>query len=481
MNGKQTLILDNHPLFIEAMAGEEIDYPERLTLEMTSYCNLKCWMCPKTAGHVNTPQNRVIEGRVVEEVKKILPKIEVLQLSGLWGEVFLHPEVYLNILKDAKEAGCVVSTISNGTLLKKEIAEKLVSLGLDNLTISIDAATPETYKRIRVGGDFKTLIKNLKRLQKIKKKKKSERPAVQFAFVGMKQNIDELPGLVKLAASLGVKSVILQGMGEYEDTEGESLTYHHRELGKEVYEKAAELGRRLGVDVGLFPPDQFEESSVHLKPVRGELIEDWKIPAGFRKACKVPWEEVVITTSGDVLPCCAASTPLGNILESPFEELWVSEPYRSFRRQILSENPPLMCKACTGMGWRAVVELKDFFTMGKTDDQLGLGWYWLEANDEWGTYRWSKPRATFFLKNSGAEALELTMRVAGLPKEGEVRVNGIRVGEFSLRESVWKPVRFSLPPGSRDALKVEIFINNASREGGDQRVLGVALSEARLR
>jgi len=413
------LILEDQPEYIKAMTSETIEYPERLTLEMTSYCNLKCWMCPKTAGFVNTVPNNLIEEDVIREVAKILPHVEVLQLSGLWGEVFLHPDVYMRILKLAKESECEVRTISNGTLMTKKIAEQLVALGLDHLTISIDAATPETYKNIRVGGDFKTLIKNLKRLQKIKRKKGSRRPAIQFAFVGMRKNIAELPSLVELASKLGVESIVLQGMGEFEDTEGESLTYHHRDIGKDMYEKAATLGRKLDVDVSLFPPDQFEEASVHLEPIRGKKELDWKIPGGVRKDCMMPWEETVITTTGDVLPCCSASGPFGNILEAPFEEIWLSEAYQAFRRQILSENPPLMCKTCTGIGWRSVIEVKNFLKMGETDGQLGTGWYSLEENPVWGRkYRWSKARSTFFLAYAGEKELLVEARIAGIQKMG---------------------------------------------------------------
>jgi len=479
------MILDNRPEFLEELARGDLDYPERLTVEMTSYCNLRCWMCPKTAGFVNTTPNRLIGEEIMEKVEELLPHVEILQLSGLWGEVFLHPEVYLKMLKMAKEAGCEVRTISNGTLLVSEISERLVDLGLDNLTISIDAATSKTYQAIRVGGDFKTLVKNLKKLYKIKKRKNSSKPDVQLAFVGMKRNIMELPELVKLASKLGVKNVILQGMGEYEDTEGESLTYHHREFGKSIYEKAMVIGQKKGVNVTLFPPDQFDEVSVHAEPVRGSLEEEWEIPKGYRKACDVPWKEAVITTTGDVLTCCAAQRPVGNILQTPFHEIWTSHAYREFRKQVVSKHPPLMCVTCTGVGWRKESVLKDYLKMGETDGQLGLGWYHLEANPAWErTYRWSKKNASFFLENSrGRKNLVLEMRMAGVPKTGEILVNGKKVGTFDFKESKWEKVYFSLPDDAveKDLVKVELKVHNPSREGTDRRkTLGVALSEAVL-
>ncbi len=482
MVGWKDLVLEDHPTYIASLTGERIDFPERLTLEMTSYCNLMCRMCPKTAGHVNTPANRVIEEGVLEKVYPLLSRIETLQLSGLWGEVFIHPELYLQILEKAKEENCEVRTISNGTLLTPEISERLVEIGLDVLTISIDAATPGTYRQIRVGGDFKKLIKQIKKLQKIKRKKGKDKPELHFGFVGMRQNIQELPDLVNLAAKLDIKSVILQGMGEYEDTKGDSVASHHRDLGKEMYEKALQLGREVGVAVELFPPDQFEDSTVHIDPQRGDLEDVIEIPEGYRKDCDVPWKEVVITTVGDIFPCCSASKPLGNILEEPFEKIWVSKPYQEFRKRLLSSNPPLMCKVCTGIGWKKETKLMPFLKMGETDGQLASGWYMLEENPVWGRkYRWTKDRGVFFLRmpEERRSRMVLQARIAGIPKSGNVQLNGQKVRTFHLEKSQWESIVLDLPKDlEENVIEVEIYVDNPSKEGGDRRRLGVALSEA---
>ncbi len=485
MGKDEMLFFDDHPLFIEEMTQNEIGFPERLVLEMTSYCNLRCWMCPKTAGYVNTTPNQLVKEDVIREVEKILPKIEVLMLSGLWGEVFMHPDVYVRILQTAKEFGCEVRTISNGTLLTPKLSEALVDIGLDSLTISIDAATSKTYKEIRVGGNFRKLVKRLKKLKLYKEKKGKNKPEVYFGFVGMKRNIEELPHLVELAAELGIQGIILQGMGEYEDTEGQSLAYHHRDVGKRYYQQALEKGGELGVTVSLFPPDQFEDSSLHFEPARGEIKddEDFKIPSEYRKNCDIPWKETVITTSGDVLPCCSAMKPVGNILDEPFEKIWSSSRYKEFRRRILSETPPSMCVACTGVGWRKATILRDYLKMGETDGQLGLGWYHLEHNPYWErTYRWTKQKATFFLmSNSQNKAISIEMRIAGKEKRGNIFINGRKIGKFAIDHSEWVTFKYDLPNDISDVLKVEIQVENPAKEGEDsRRYLGVAVANAIL-
>jgi len=142
----------------------------------------------------------------------------------------------------------------------------------------------------------------------------------------------------------------------------------------------------------------------------------------------------------------------------------------------------LMCKACTGVGWRKPIEAVNYHKMGETDGQLGLGWYPLEQNEAWGTYRWSKAHATFFLKNPGNKKLKLLVRIAGLPKEGEILVNDKNAGTFSFHESKWETLSFPLleKENGEELLKIDIRVKNPSKEGEDRRTLGIALREAVL-
>jgi len=71
------------------------------------------------------------------------------------------------------------------------------------------------------------------------------------------------------------------------------------------------------------------------------------------------------------------------------------------------------------------------------------------------------------------------MRIAGVPKSGDVRIDGKKAGTFNLKESRWESIVLNLPNSlDEDVIKVEIYVDNPSQEGGDRRRLGVALSEA---
>jgi hypothetical protein len=78
-----------------------------------------------------------------------------------------------------------VYTITNGTLLKDDLARRLVELDLNRLVISVDAATPETYAKIRPPGRFDVIVAGLLSLKTWKERLLRDQPRVERAFVGM--------------------------------------------------------------------------------------------------------------------------------------------------------------------------------------------------------------------------------------------------------------------------------------------------------
>ena len=68
------------------------------------------------------------------------------------------------------------------------------------------------------------------------------------------------------------------------------------------------------------------------------------------KGCLRVWSGVVVTTNGDVLPCCYdkdRTFAYGNIVHTPLAELFRNDKARAFRQAALNEQPQI-CKEC----WR---------------------------------------------------------------------------------------------------------------------------------
>ncbi len=141
--------------------------PAHLQLEVTSSCNLACAMClvsyrpriGKAAGALSPELfRRVVDGT---------PGLTRLTLQGL-GEPLLQPHL-LEMVEYARARDIEVGFNSNGMLLTRHRAQRLVALGLDWLHVSLDGASAATYEGIRSGADFERVARNLQGLLEAKR------------------------------------------------------------------------------------------------------------------------------------------------------------------------------------------------------------------------------------------------------------------------------------------------------------------------
>ena len=336
------------PLVLRYLRSGFDPLPTLLQLEISSHCNLRCVMCAKTIGATNVVPDRLMPMGIFSALKSVLPFVEYVDLSGIWGEAFIKPDLYLEMLAVLKTHGIFVRTISNGTLIDGETAREIVRLGLDLLTVSVDAARPETYRRIRRRGELSTLVAAVRRIGEEKKRQGRSAPRIEFMALGMRDTIEELPELVRLAGDLGVSRVGLQQMAEYRGMEGQSVAWRHREMGRKWSDAARTVAGEVGVEFSLIPPDQFEA------PQEMETFKDLRgAPRTYAlKDCFLPWKMAVVTAGGDVIPCCAMFDSMGSLRTQSFKEIWNGERFRELRRRLIAGTPPAACIACSARGWR---------------------------------------------------------------------------------------------------------------------------------
>ncbi|MBN1675714.1 MAG: radical SAM protein [Kiritimatiellae bacterium] len=325
------------------LASKWMPLPHILLIEITSRCNLRCRMCPRTHDDVNTAKNTVMSPEIFARLHALFPYLSHVELSGLWGEAFLVPDTYFHMLSALKRHPIEVSTISNGTLIGDALARQLVDGGLDRLVVSMDAARPETYADIRPPGKLEDVLAGLNGIKEWKAKLGKATPRLELAFLGMRRNIEEFPDFVRLAHELGADKIFLQALGEYEQVAGESVAKNYKELGRRIADEAAAVARELGIELRLQPADQFEEDRA-----ANNAVADFR---HLRKDCVDLWTKAIVTTMGEVRPCCSSKRPIGRLLEQSFADIWYGAGYRALRRRIKSANPPPMCVTCTGMPW----------------------------------------------------------------------------------------------------------------------------------
>ena len=147
--------------------------PDAITVELTFRCNLSCQMCPLDIPRVM--YNRANHEYVAERKKEEMTTAEVLTLVDdvadmgvkritlTGGEAFLRTDIF-EILARIKERGLRVCVNTNGWFLGKAQAKRIVEMGVDEMSISVDGPN-ETHDFIRRReGSFKHILDSLTNL-----------------------------------------------------------------------------------------------------------------------------------------------------------------------------------------------------------------------------------------------------------------------------------------------------------------------------
>jgi len=178
--------------------------PLHFQLEPVIGCNLRCRMCQVPD---YPPERRA--NMTADCFRNIFDQIRPLRvaLSGA-GEPFLNPDL-LAIVRHAKAGGAAVLTTTNFSLCAGK-AEEIVDSGLNLIKVSLDAARPETYLKIRGRDFFDRIIPGIEELQRIKEKKRSATPFLRLQFVLQSENLGEIVEMVALAHRLKADSMYFQ-------------------------------------------------------------------------------------------------------------------------------------------------------------------------------------------------------------------------------------------------------------------------------
>jgi MoaA/NifB/PqqE/SkfB family radical SAM enzyme len=330
------------------------DLPRQVYIEVTNRCNSLCGSCPLTYDHfLPFEPKHHLNWAQFRHIVDQLPTIERAVLHGI-GEPLLNPDLP-RFIAHLKERGAYVLFNTNAVLLSESRGDQLVEAGLDELRVSMDGATRETYRRLRGIDKFDQIIANVRAFIARQRAHDLERPKVSFWFVGMQENLHELPDFVRLAAAVGVSEAYLQRMTYFGDGDLDETATARAEnaLYGTLAERQAALIREceaLATDLGV----TFRASGATTpgESVKVKGSHPWQ-------GCFRPWSLTYITANGTVLPCCIApfaiadyrQIMLGNAFEQPLAAIWNDRPYLELRAAVLGENPaPWPCQHC-GVRW----------------------------------------------------------------------------------------------------------------------------------
>lgn len=179
-------------------------HPDELVVEVASTCNMNCLHCFRKSAKELEPSNmdmQLFEKVLNEGIKSGVKKIV---FTG-WGEPFTHPRLDY-IVRICKKHRLEVAINTNGLLLG-EFMDLIVDY-VDELYISLDAATAQMHSYIRAPKVFSYIIKSVEELTKVKQERGSLKPYLKALFTVTKVNVNEIEGLLSLTRDLGFNEVV---------------------------------------------------------------------------------------------------------------------------------------------------------------------------------------------------------------------------------------------------------------------------------
>lgn len=302
--------------------------PTSIHFSITSKCNLKCKQC-------DIWRNQQTKEVSTEEIKKAISDLKewvgpfTLNISG--GEPFMRKDIF-EIIEYSTKKGVEVSITTNGSLINKNMADRILESGLKNLNVSLDGIKHQTHDYIRnQKGCFEKVMKTISYTNQPDRKL-----CLVIATIFMGYNLKEIIPLVRWVEEKKLNGIILQPLYNNFGRKYDPYWYKHNEFWpkdinqiQKVIDDLIEM-KKQGYKI-INPVKQLEFFKQYFEdPNKSTDLE-----------CKVGIKNYALNEKGEALFCFWLN-PIGDDLKHKPKEIWTSEEAKIRRQQI--KNCKKNCK-----------------------------------------------------------------------------------------------------------------------------------------
>lgn len=318
--------------------------PQVLHIDLTNLCNnncLGCWCRSPLLKDKEMPEWEKKLSLPFEIIKGVID--DCLKMGGLrqiklvgGGEPFMHPDI-LKIIEYIKERKreIEVDINTNFTLVDKNIAQKLIDLGLDSLTVSLWAGDAITYMKTHPNKNEETFYQ-IKEVLTYLGEKKNGKPYIKIYNVIFNQNFQNIERMIDFAIEVkaeDIQFVPLDPIPERTDClllnkKEKKVLLKKLVLIKQNYDYLTQRYNYNGKSIIITAFTEF------LRRIEGVDLETgaYDVQKVKEIPCYVGWLFARIMTTGNVVPCCKGHRlVLGNLYKKSFYKIWNSEEYKQFR------------------------------------------------------------------------------------------------------------------------------------------------------
>jgi len=151
-------------------------------------------MCPvhKQKSEANYPRGFMHLDLAQEIIRQAaaLPQIHIIPQGA--GESFLHPQ-FLDVLQFAKQFNNItVGLDTNGSKLDELHRRAIIELGVDDLGISIDAFSHDTFAAMTGKKNYEEIVHNVEEMVRLRQRKGVRHPVIRVLLVETALNYQEV-------------------------------------------------------------------------------------------------------------------------------------------------------------------------------------------------------------------------------------------------------------------------------------------------
>ena len=271
----------------------------------TNACNMYCAHCYRDAGCKAEDELNTAEAKkLLDEIAKAGFKIMIF--SG--GEPLMRPDI-LELVAHATSLGLRSVFGTNGTLITLEMAQKLKAAGAMGMGISLDSLDREKHNTFRKFPQaWEGAVAGMRNCRQAGL-------AFQIHTTVMDWNEHEIEAITDFAVAEGAVAhhfFFLVPTGRAQTIEAESLRARSYE---DVLTRI--MHKQQQVDIELKPT---------CAPQFMRIAKQMGIKTRFRRGCLAGTSYCIISPRGQVQPCAYLNMPLGDVRETPFDEIWKNNP-----------------------------------------------------------------------------------------------------------------------------------------------------------
>lgn len=410
--------------------------PHMLQLILTTKCNLRCKMCGVWKIQEEELDSFYVK-KLIDDTYK-MGNLKEVYFTG--GEALLRKDIF-DLIKYVNDfyPNLWTTVNTNGTLLTRQMIDRLIDSELRTLSISIDSPVAKIHNALRGEGVFERVVEMIEYLNAEKKRRNAQYPLLDTCSVLMEQTLDTMYDMLDFCVKYRFSGIHIQPYVCNSDLRGirDDKFWIHKErlpLLRDVVERMENRKNKL-------PMLYIEVPAEKIYKYFSEPIFVDRCYAGFTRAIIVG-KKIGFVCNG---PNNEKHQHLGMGDKDSINEVWFSEKANYFRETI---------KACK----RNCVQ---FCSIRPSSDSV------TEIHQ-----RLAKPKNLFLLFRELHFLEEYILRYPNLPIKGLINsdYDSIRenlegflnsIGNLKLKHCTWEQKNYL----SRDLESACVYLKNADNGG----------------